>query len=498
MADTPYQHPFARRPQLVPLHDYQRAMANFALERTRAGLFLPIGSGKTLTTLEWLWELDPQHHVLIVGPKPVIRSTWTDEIEKWKFPFRVKSLIQDEKGRKLGPKARHELYWKVCASHESAIWLINRELITDLVNNLPRIKGTKKPYWPFKTVILDEAQAFKSPTSKRFKSMKEVSPQIERLIELTGTPTPNGLEDLWALVYLLDGGQRLGTTITRYRQQFFYSTMQTPYGSPIGWKPRAGADAQIHALVSDITVSLPDMRQNMPPLIMDDHTVQLNEKERALYKEMVKESMLEFTEGDEVVAVNAAVKQAKLSQIASGAVYVNGTNTEYRKIHDRKLEETLRIVEQTDDNVLVAYNFRSDKEMLLEYLRAALDDGYEANSDSDPKSKVRLFDGSAEMVHEWNERKIRVMLAHPASAGAGLNLQQGGHTLVWYTLSWSLENYEQMNGRLFRQGQTETTFIHRLIVEQSVDGRIANALNTKDMSEKALLGAIEATIAETA
>lgn len=482
-------HRLAKAPQKANLHDYQRDMVDFVMETPKCGLFLPIGAGKTLTTLEAIWELQPMCHVLIIGPKPIIRSTWPDEIEKFGYPFRLCSLVDDEKGRKLSPEKRHARYREVFETKQATIWTINREMVTDLVDNMPKSKnGT--PIWPFRMVIIDEAQAFKSYKSKRFKALKSVTPQIARLIELTGTPSPNGLEDIWPLLYLIDEGQRLGPNITTYRNRWFYPTMTSPTGAPIGFRPQFGAEDQIHDAIKDVVVSLPDVATKMPALIMDDHKIRLNAAERGLYKELAKESILEFSNGDEVVAANAAVLVAKLSQLASGAIYVNGTH-EYKKIHERKLEETWRIIEQAGSPVLIAYHFRSDKEMLLEYLRERMDDKKGPLPESDPSSSVRVYDGTPEMVKQWNAGKIPVLMLQPASAGFGLNLQQGGHTLIWYTLPWSLEHYMQTNGRIYRQGQTETTFIHRLIVANTVDKRILDALERKDTSQSVLMHAVQ-------
>lgn len=470
-------------------------MVDFVLEHPKCGLFLPLGTGKTLTTLEALHEMDPHCHVLIIGPKPVIRSVWPDEMAKFGFNFRTRSLIEDERGRTLGPKARHELYHEVLNTHEATVWLINREMVTDLVNNLPKSRDGRTPIWPFRVVVIDEAQAFKSYNSKRTKALKLVTPQIVRLIELTGTPAPNGLEDIWPLIYLIDQGKRLGSTITEYRTRYFYPTMLSPTGAPINYRPLAGADALIHDAIKDVTVSLPDISQKMPALITNNVRIRLSKPESELYKSLAKESVLEFADGDEVEAANAAVLVAKLSQMASGAIYVNGTR-QYKVIHKRKLEECLRIIENAGSPVLVAYHFHSDREMLLSYLRDALDDGYKATSDSDPKSNVRAYDGTPQMVRDWNDGKVQVMLLQPASAGFGLNLQRGGHTLVWYTMPWSLEHYQQTCGRIYRQGQTETTFIHHLMVAGTVDTHIKDVLQSKDVTQEALMRAVRRTIGD--
>lgn len=501
--------PYVRHKPLVDLMPYQRDVANFAIMNQYTGLFLSMGCGKTLVTLETIYELDPPCHVLIVGPKPVARSTWQAEIEKWHFPIRIKSLFMNEKGRPRSHAERLKLYGDV-ASMPPTVWFINQELVSDLVKNLPHVNGI--PVWPFGMVILDEAQAFKSYTAKRFQDLAFVRPQIWRLMELTGTPTPTSPMDLWPLIYLLDQGQRLGPTITTYRSTWFTAD-KFVNNRPVSFVPRDGALEDIYRRIWDVTISVNAIAQKMPDVIMNDVPVSLTPEELAVYKEMVKEQVLAFKNGQmvdvktidegaaqptpdtasptdaEVVdddethvatAANTAVLQAKLSQLASGAIYVDRT-TKYIEVHREKIDATLSIIENTPGPVLVAYHFKSDLDMLLKYL-------HEANVDA------RKYDGSPEMVTSWNKGEIPVMLIQPASAGHGLNLQYGGSTLVWYTLPWSLEEYLQTNARLARQGQAQPVIIHHLLCERTIDGKILDALARKDLSQTELTDAIQLTI----
>lgn len=463
----------------------------------------------TLITLETLYELNPPCHVLVIGPKPVVRSTWVSEIEKWHFPFHISSLITDDAGKQYSRNDRVALY-KDIENRPPALWFLNRELVSDLVNNLPKTSGGA-PRWPFGMVVLDEAQAFKSNRSKRFKALAKVRPQIWRLIELTGTPTPNGLLDLWALIYLLDQGARLGNTMTIYRNSWFNAN-QYVNGRPVKWNPVTGASDMIYRRISDITISFNNLGSRMPQVIFNDVPVYLDDDERAIYKEMLNEQVLAFSDGeltsvddltDDPVdysdtsttaapkdvtasgehvaeAVNAAVLQAKLSQLASGAIYVDKTH-DYVEVHTKKIDALLSVIENTPGPVLVAYHFKSDLDMIMKYLPEA---GVEATP----------FDGSPGMVNDWNARKIPVMLVQPASAGHGLNLQYGGSTLVWYTLPWSLEEYLQTNARLARQGQAQPVIIHHLLCQGTIDSRILRALKNKNTSQKELLDSIALTI----
>ena len=460
--------------KLVQLHDYQKFAHDFILTHPYAGLFLDMGMGKTLTTLSALYDLNPNGNVLIVAPKNIARSTWLDEIAKWKLPLRTRSFVVNEKDRPLSKAKRHELY-EEAQTAPPAIYFINRELVCDLVEH------TK--HWCYPIVVLDEAQSFKTYNSARFKALKKVRPQIQRLIELTGTPSPNGLMDLWSQICLLDEGERLGRTITAYRNRFFYPGMIVN-GYPVKWTPKPGAEQEIYELISDLVISMKNTALTLPPLTMNNVYVHMEPKEKKLYDEMKKEYVLSFKTGVaeddvvDVIAANAAVLSAKLRQMASGALYVDDAHN-YRIIHRRKLEHVAYLLRSTSSPVIIAYHFQTDRIMLEAYLTSL---GFD----------VQPFDGSAGMIRAWNAGQIPVMLLQPASAGHGLNLQDGGHTLIWYTIPWSLEEYQQTNARLYRQGQTDPVVIHHILTKGTIDEQVLRAIDKKDMSQSQLIDAVMA------
>lgn len=459
-----------------PMHDYQKYAMNFIMTHPYCGLFLEMGMGKTYTTLMALYNLNPNGHVLIIAPKNIARSTWIDEIEKWQMPLRTKSLIVKPNGKAFSKKERLEAYKQVFTDPPT-VYFINRELIDDLVDNMPVKK--RMIQWPFPNIIIDESQSFKTYNSKRFKALKKIRPAVERIVLLTGTPTPNGIIDLWSQIYLLDQGQRLGTSITRFREQYFDPTLYVQ-GHPVDWRPKWGAEEEIYRLVSDIVISMKNTKLQLPELTMNDVYVHMDESEMKLYKQMKKDQVLTFDNIGDVTAVNAAVLVAKLSQMASGSLYTDEQHN-FKIIHKKKLEQVAYILRNLDSPAIVAYHFQSDLVMLETYLNAL---GIDA----------RKFDGSPEMIHSWNRGEIPVMLLQPASAGHGLNLQQGGHTLIWYTVPWSLEEYLQCNARLYRQGQSEHTVIHHILCEGTIDRQIRRALDKKDASQSALMEAVKAQI----
>ena len=430
----------------------------------------------TMTTLDALYDLNPKGHVLVIAPKNIARSTWIDEIEKWHMPLRTKSLIVKPNGKEFSKKERHEVYKQVF-SDPPTIYFINREKIADLVENMPVIN--RMIQWPFPNIIIDESQSFKSYSSKRFKMLKKIRPAVERMVLLTGTPTPNGIEDLWSQIYLLDQGQRLGTSITRFRETYLQPTIYVQ-GRPVNWQPKWGAKEEIYRRISDIVISMENTKLQLPELTMNDIYVHMDESEMKLYSRMKKDQVLTFDDAGDITAVNAAVLAAKLSQMASGALYTDDKHN-FKVIHKKKLEQVAYILRNLDSPAIIAYHFQSDLIMLEDYLTKS---GFD----------VRRFDGSPEMIHSWNRGEIPVMLLQPASAGHGLNLQQGGHTLIWYTVPWSLEEYLQCNARLYRQGQKEHTVIHHILCEGTIDRHIRRALEKKDASQEALMEAVRAQI----
>lgn len=458
----------------ISLHPYQVQAKNFILTHPYCGLFFDMGLGKSLITLLALYELNPTHHVLIIAPKNIARSTWIDEMDKWGFKFRTKSLLVDDKGRDLKQKDRYELY-KNIPNEKPTVYFINREKIKDLIDHT---FNSRTKQWFFPTVIIDESQGFKSPNSERFKALKKVRPYIDRLIALTGTPAPNGLEDLWSQIYLLDMGLRLGQNITAYRRTFF-TPKSIINNHPVNWTPNYGAERIISNLISDIVISQKNTQLQLPPLMINNIKIHLSPEERNMYKKLLNSHILNIGE-QTIIAKNAASLTQKLAQMSSGAIYVDN-NGDYCAIHYRKAEQCEYIINNTDSPVLIAYYFNSDVSMLMSYFE---------NSNINPV----VFDGTPEMLHKWNAREIPVMLIHPMSAGAGLNLQNGGHTLVWYTIPWSLESYLQTNARLHRQGQTETVIIHHLITENTIDEHIIQSLSNKKLTQDEIITAVQLTL----
>ncbi|WP_405749199.1 DEAD/DEAH box helicase [Streptomyces sp. NBC_01411] len=386
-----------------------------------------------------------------------------------------------------------------------------------LVDQLPvqNINGQNTIIWPFQTVIIDESQGFKSHDSQRFLALTTVRPAMNRLIELTGTPSPNGLHDLWSQVYLLDQGQTLGQNITAYRDRWFTPKMVPGTTTPAKWIPTANAEAEIHQAISHLVMSAQNTSLQLPALTIQDVNVTLPPGLLQAYKDFKRDLVLDivqtYTDDDgkltqsveSIVAANQAVLTSKLMQFASGTLYTADpddptTKGRYEVIHDKKIEMTEYLVRNNGgEPVLIAYHFKSDKEQLLTRLRKA---GIDAQA----------FDGSRDMVRRWNAKQIPVMLLHPAAAGHGLNLQHGGSTMIWYTLPFSLEHYLQTNGRLYRTGQTKPVTIHRLISKGTQDERMPSVLACKQqvqddliqavsgdfVAEQALLAALEEEIRE--
>lgn len=475
------------------LHDYQAQAKDFLITHPKAGLFLGIGFGKTLTTLAALQELGMRGmisgHILIVAPKAIARSTWIDEMEKWGIHANTVSLIMNDKGKELSRKKRLERYDEI-ANHTPAFYFINRDLINDLVK---WHADNKKP-WPFPTIIVDELQAFKSHKSNRFKALKDVAPYTQRFIGLTGTPTPNGIDDIWSEIYLMDEGDRLGRNISAFRNTYMEPNLIID-NITVDWRPKQGAEDIIYDRIKDIVISAKNPNIQLPDVTYNDIVCHMSDSEMKQYKTLAKEKVLEF-EGEDgqegsIEAVNAAILSVKLSQMASGALYIEKGKSDYIRIHERKLEMLEYIIENNNRSpVLVAYHFKSDLQEILRYL------GKIFENTGDRRYYCEVFDGSPEMIHRWNRGDIPIMLLQPASGGPGINLQDGGHTLVWYTIPWSLEHYSQTCGRLNRQGQKNPVTIHHLITEGTIDRKIARVLQSKDANQRELLDAVALTINE--
>ena len=439
-------------------HEYQEYAKEFVVKQNVSALFLDCGLGKTVITLTAIWELLLDYFevrkVLIIAPCRVCRDTWPSELQKWNHLKGIEMLtvLGSEKDRVTALKRRANVY------------VINRENVEWLVGHCR---------WDFDMVVIDELSSFKSHKAKRFKALKRVRPMVRRIVGLTGTPAPNGLIDLWAEIGLLDMGQRLGRFIGGYRERFFVPDKRSRE-MIFSYKPRQGAEEAIYELISDICISMKAADYlEMPECIYNRVEVTMNEKERKLYQQLERDMLIPFEDGD-IDAVNAAGLSNKLMQMANGAVY--DENGAVKHIHDRKLEALEDLVEAANGKpVLIAYWYKHDLERIRKYVGA-----------------VEL--DTAEDMKKWNAGEIPVAVIHPASAGHGLNLQAGGSTLIWFGLTWSLEVYQQMNARLWRQGQKETVVIHHLTAKGTLDERVMEALEKKDCGQSALVDAVKARI----
>lgn len=458
----------------LPLHQYQKQAVNFIYQTPYAGLFLDVGMGKSLITLTALACLKPEK-TLIIAPKAIARSTWIDEIDKWHAPLKYESLIVNSQGKDFSLKERKKRYDKVLANPEPKLYFLNRDLVTQCVDYYHK----KKKPWPFKYVVIDESQSFKSYSSRRFKSLRKVRPQIERLIELTGTPTPNGLMDLWPQIYLLDEGRTLGHTITEYRARFF-TPVRYIQNRPIKWAPLKSptydAEKDIYQRIKSNVISMKNTKLKLPKITYKIDKVYLDNDEYDQYRTLVRDKVLDFDNTIEVTADNAGILSNKLSQMANGALYIDD-NHNFIQIHQKKLEMCDYLINNTSSPVIVAYHYKSDLKLLEENLTKR-------------KIPYTVFRGEPELIDKWNAGKIPVLLLQPASAGFGLNLQRGGHTLIWYSVPWSLEQYIQTNGRIARQGQKNPVIIHHILTAKTIDLRILSALRHKDLSQNNLMNAV--------
>ena len=448
-------------------HDYQVYAAEYIKQHDVAAVLLECGLGKTSITLtainDLMFDSFEIHKVLVIAPIRVAKMSWPDEIEKWDHISDLRYSVA------VGTEAERIKALETPAD----IYLINRE-------NVPWLVDYYRNAWPFDMVVLDESSSFKNPQSKRFKSLKLVRPRISRLVELTGTPAPNGLEDLWAQIYLLDGGARLGRTISSYREAFFIADQAYPGQQYRTYSPQAGADGRIREAISDICVSMKaEDYLTLPDYIEDIVPVSLDDKARKAYKKLERDMLLQVDD-QTVTAGTAAVLNGKLLQLCSGAVYDgNGVAAE---VHNCKIEAFLEVVEQLHgEHALVFYWFQHERDRLL----AALE-----------KSglRVRVYQGAAD-EQAWNAGEVDLLLAHPASCGYGLNLQAGGHHIVWYGYpNWALEIYQQANKRLHRQGQQYPVIAHHLVVQGGMDEAVVAALHDKGDCQEALMQALKARI----
>ena len=441
-------------------HEYQNYATNFILEHPIAAVLLEMGLGKSVITLTAIYELMLNrfevNKVLVIAPLRVARDTWPSEIDKWEhlkgLTYSVVIGTEAERLRALRTPAH--------------VYLINRENIDWLITK----SGTP---FDFDMVVIDELSSFKSYSAKRFKSLLKVRPRVKRIVGLTGTPSGNGLMDLWAEFRVLDMGERLGRYITHYRNRFFVPDKRNQQ-MVFSYKPIPGAEDEIYRRISDITISMKSGDYlKMPECVINEVPVTLSDEEWSIYDDF-REDMVVALKDDEIDAVNAASLSGKLLQMANGAVY--NEEKEVVHIHDRKLDALEDLIEGANGKpVLIAYWFNHDLERIKN------------------RFAIREIKNSKD-IRDWNNGEIPVAVIHPASAGHGLNIQFGGSTIIWFGLTWSLELYQQTNARLWRQGQNNTVIIHHIIAKSTIDEDVMKALRKKEKVQSALIDSVKARI----
>jgi len=441
-------------------HEYQEYATGFILAHPIAAVLLEMGLGKSVITLTSIFDLTLDsfliRKVLVIAPLRVARDTWPAEIEKWDHLTGLMYTVA------IGNEAQR----KTALLQRAQVYLINRENVDWLINK----SGIPFDY---DMVVIDELSSFKSHSAKRFRALRKVRPRVKRMVGLTGTPSSNGLMDLWAEIGILDMGQRLGRYISHFRDAYFTPDKRNQQVI-FSYKPKPGAEETIYRLISDITISMRNTDYlKLPDLVINEIPVQLDADEQRDYETM-KDEMVLSLKGKEIDAVNAAALSGKLLQMANGAVYdgIGG----FARLHDRKLDALDDVIEAANGKpVLIAYWFKHDLERILERFPAERLD-------------------SADSIKRWNDGDVSVAVIHPASAGHGLNLQAGGSCLVWFGLTWSLELYQQTNARLWRQGQKDTVVIHHIIASGTIDEQVMKALKHKDKTQTALIDAVKANL----
>ncbi|WP_231035188.1 MULTISPECIES: SNF2-related protein [Pectinatus] len=441
--------------------NYQEYSKNRIIDTPAIALMLDMGMGKTVSTLsaveDLMYDRFDIRKVLVIAPLRVAQTTWNDECDKWWHTsyLKISVVVGDLKDRTAALNQKADIY------------TINRENVQWLVNYYGR-------NWPFDMIVIDESSSFKNPQAKRFKELKKVRPLAKRVVELTGTPRPNGLMDLWSQIYLLDRGERLGRTITAYRDKYFTPGKRDGH-IVYSWEPKPAAEKEIYHRISDICISLKSEDYiKLPPIIYNEVKIDLPAGVIQKYEAMEKDLIMAM--GDKVVtASNAAALTNKLLQMASGAVYDEDKNI--IRLHDSKINALSEIVDCNEGkNIMVFYYFKHD----LKRLKRAFPTARELSTVND--------------IRDWNNGKIKMVLVHPASAGHGLNLQHGGSIVVWFSLNWNLELYQQANKRLHRPGQKSTVVINLLIAKGTKDEDVIKALRLKDKGQKYMLEAIKAKI----
>ena len=448
------------------LHYYQQYSVDFIETHPVSAILLACGLGKTIITLtalnDLLFDSFEAHRVLVIAPLRVASMSWPDEFGKWEHLSELKYSVA------VGTETER----RAALMKPADIYIINRENVQWL------IEDSKLPF-SFDTVVVDELSSFKNYQAKRFRALMKVRPRVMRIIGLTGTPSSNGLMDLWAEFRLLDMGARLGRFISQYRLEYFQPDKRN--GQVIfSYKPLPGAEQRIYDKISDITISMrsTDLLK-MPELVSSEYTVRLSDEERERYDGLKQDLVLQLPDG-EITAANAAALTGKLCQMANGAIYTDDGGIV--NLHDQKLDALEDIIEAAGGKpLLVAYWFKHDLARITERLQKL----------HVPFSKL----DSAESIKRWNNGELPVALIHPASAGHGLNLQSGGSCIVWFGLTWSLELYQQTNARLWRQGQSaETVVVQHIVTKGTIDERILKVLSKKDSTQAALIDAVKADL----
>lgn len=433
------------------LHPYQRRAVDFILEKPFCALWVDMGLGKTVSTLTAIKQLlreGAAQRVLVVAPLRVAQHTWPTEVSSWSHLSGLDICV----AAGLPAKAR-----EVAVKSGAPVTVINRE-------NVPWLVDLFGQSWPFDVVVIDESSSFKSHASKRWKALRKVLGKIKRMIQLTGTPAPNSLIDLWPQVYLLDAGKRLGRTRGAFLQGFCEQVGNPNWNQ---WRLKESRKAVLHKRVSDLALRLSaEEFLELPPRVDVFETVKLPPKAMALYREMEKEFVVKVESG-EITAANAAVQVGKLLQICNGTIY--DENGDWHLVHTAKLNRLREIVEDAQEPILVAYSYRSEMQLLVEELGA------------------KILDKNTGTIDKWNRGEIEVLLAHPASAGHGLNLQRGGALAVWFGPTFSLELYQQFNARLHRQGQTKPVRVLHLLSETPAEASVMEAIKNKKQGQEALL-----------
>lgn len=446
--------------------NYQQYAINHVIDNSASGLFLDMGMGKTVSTLTAIDDLillGEVNKVLVIAPLRVAEDTWSTEVDKWDHlkHLRISKILGSKKQREEAINTEADIY---VTNRENVDWLV-----TECFNS-----------WIWDMVVIDELSSFKSSKAKRFRALKKVRPYFKRIVGLTGTPAPNSLIDLWPQIYLLDGGQRLGKTITGYKERYFKPGRRNGY-VVYNWELKEGSEEAIQNKISDICISMSAKDYlDIPERIDNRVEITLPVRVMDTYRQLEKDLVLEIGEED-ITAANAAVLTNKLLQLANGAIY--SEDKEVVRIHDEKLDRLEEIIDTANGKpVLVFYNFKHDYDRISAMLTKNKIDHQTLNTSED--------------IKKWNNGEIQVALLHPASAGHGLNLQYGGNIIVWFGLTWSLELYQQANARLHRQGQKETVIIHHLIVKGTVDEDVMNALANKEVNQNMLLEAVKARLKE--